>query len=99
MEQDTFVKDSKYYKDNHESITDIEVMKFVDIAPLESNKVYSPMFDKTFDKMTPDEQKAQLDAWVEDGSINDRTQYPFKKKLTKDQRESNFKKFVRGKRR
>ena len=76
---------------------DYEITNTADIDILEHHKVYSPLYDKTFDKMTPDEQKAQLDAWVEDGSINDRTQYPFKKKLTKDQRESNFQKFVRGK--
>jgi len=78
---------------------DYEITNTANIDILEHHKVYSPMYDKTFDKMTPDEQKAQLDLWVEDGSFENMTNYPFKKKLTKDQRDNNFKKFVRGKRR
>ena len=76
---------------------DYENTHKTDIDILEHHKVYSPMYDKTFDKMTTAEQKAQLDLWVEDGSFEDMTNYPFKKKLTKDQRDNNFKKFVRGK--
>ncbi len=78
---------------------DYENTHKADIDILEHHKVYSPLYDKTFDKMTTDEKKAQLDAWVENGLFYDMTNFPFKKKLTKDQRESNFQKFVRGKRR
>ena len=76
---------------------DYEITNTADIDILEHHKVYSPLYDKTFDKMTPDEQKAQLDAWVEMGTFEDMTNYPFKKKTTREQRESNFQKFVRGK--
>jgi len=36
---------------------------------------------------------------VEDGSFNDMTNYPFKKKTTREQREKNFNNYVKGRRR
>ena len=72
---------------------------YADIDLLEYHKVYSPMFDTTFDLLTPEQQKAQLDLWVEDGSFNDMTNYPFKKKTTREQREKNFNNYVKGRRR
>ncbi len=95
--KDNYVEDSKYHFDNGR-IEPKEYWNYVDLDILEINKVYSPMFDKTFDVMTPDEQKQQLDLWVESGDINDMVEYPFRKKLTKKQRDDNYRKFVGKKR-
>lgn len=69
-------------------------IKTVDIAILQN--MYSPMFDKTFDKMNDDEIKQQLDAWVESGEHAHL--FESKAKQTSEQRTKTFRKFVGGKR-
>lgn len=69
-------------------------IKTVDIAILQN--MYSPMFDKTFDKMNDDEIKQQLDAWVESGEHTHL--FESKTKQTSEQRTKTFRKFVGGKR-
>jgi len=39
----------------------------IPLARLERLKVYSPIYDTTFDLMSEEQQKHQLDVWVEDG--------------------------------
>ena len=39
----------------------------ISLARLERLKVYSPIYNTTFDLMSEEQQKHQLDVWVEDG--------------------------------
>ena len=71
--------------------------KPINVGLLERIKAYSPMFDKTFDVMTTQEQKEQLDRWIEDGRLpNDIENLVYHKPKTKEHREYDFKNFVKG---
>lgn len=39
------------------------------VTYLKSHKVYSPIYDKTFNLLTDEEIKKQLDTWYEDGKL------------------------------
>ena len=68
------------------------------LQPLINAKVYAPMFDKTFDLLTPQEQKAQLDFWVEHQEQGKKAPYDLTvEKPTQKQRKEDFNKFVKGK--
>ena len=47
-------------------MSDIEINYTISLNRLEALRVYSPIYDTTFDLMTTEQQKHQLDVWVED---------------------------------
>ena len=67
-------------------------IKTLNIATLQN--MYSPMFDKTFDKMNDEEIKAQLDVWVENGENKHLFSKPYKQ--TPDDRKKSFRRFIGG---
>ena len=69
-------------------------IKTLNIATLQN--MYSPMFDKTFDKMNDDEIKQQLDAWVESGEHAHL--FEEQRKPTQDDNKRDFRRFIGGKR-
>ena len=44
-----------------------EYAYMISLSRLEILKVYSPIYDTTFDLLSEEQQKHQLDVWVEDG--------------------------------
>ena len=45
---------------------DFEITHTISLNHLEALKVYSPIYDTTFDLMNEEQQKHQLDVWIED---------------------------------
>ena len=68
-------------------------IKEINIATLKH--MYSPLFDKTFDELTDQEIKEQLDLWIETGEHSEIFQET--KPLTKEQQQYLFRTFVGGK--
>lgn len=53
----------------------IDNITVFNISDMIANKQYSPLYNKTFDNMTDNEIKAQMDKWVQDGTLpNDEIQ-------------------------
>jgi hypothetical protein len=83
--------------------SDYEINYTISINHLEALRVYSPIYDTTFDLMTTEQQKHQLDVWVEDRDKSlkkyiDTGEDTFVKKDKCDKKEM-FDNFVKNKKR
>jgi len=72
---------------------DITYSYQVSIDMLRANKQYSPLYDTTFDLMTDEQCKIQLDLWFENGTIKDIENIKNTPK-TKEEAKADFRKFI-----
>ena len=77
-----------------------EHVYMISLAHLERLKVYSPIYDTTFDLMSEEQQKHQLDVWIESGE-KDLQQFnenmEFKTVPSKKENMETFRTFVKKK--